>query len=206
MKKLIFGIGIMVIMVAMAQSAQAMNIISYNFGGGPGTNSASKAFTTSGVTTTATATWDGFSNAGLVNHGTSGLGVWNTGGSDSNNIDGDGRNDYLHMTFGSMTTLRGLYLSHDDSNDFYDLYVDGTKVINNASAHGDWDDFATGLYQGFTFTIRADGSSDDYTLYGMRIENPVPEPTTVLLMSIGIAGLIGGAARRKLKQKAVVKS
>jgi hypothetical protein len=35
---------------------------------------------------------------------------------------------------------------------------------------------------------------------------PNPEPTTILLMGIGVLGLVGGTARKQLKKRADMKS
>ena len=43
-------------------------------------------------------------------------------------------------------------------------------------------------------------------LIGAMTVEPVPEPATIARLGIGIAGLAGGAARRKLKNKEVEKS
>ena len=42
---------------------------------------------------------------------------------------------------------------------------------------------------------------DNLQLGSASSGEPIPEPTTLLLMGVGIAGLIGGAAGKKLKQK-----
>ena len=59
----------------------------------------------------------------------------------------------------------------------------------------------------FLATGTSDGKGGYLDDVSLELEAvPTPEPTTLLLMGIGIVGLIGGAARKKLTKNAVVKS
>lgn len=51
-----------------------------------------------------------------------------------------------------------------------------------------------------------DGARAIFTITQGVGSAPVPEPATLSLLGIGIIGLLGGAARKKLKKKAVVKT
>lgn len=82
--------------------------------------------------------------------------------------------------------LRGLELG--DS-----IWISGTNQISLewvASTPGDY------------VRVLTDWSPGGETDLSPGGEVPVPEPSTIALMSIGLVGLLGGAAKRKLKKKA----
>ena len=189
MKK--FCLFVMVLSVGIVSAANAA-VIQYDLTGGSG-NYPSIDFTMSGVTVTATATYNGFSNSANVSRDSHGLGVKN-GHLDSSDIDGRWRNDYLTLTFDNAVSLLGFNFGHDTSNDEFDLYVDGVNVVHNLETTGGWEVFSFGTYIGNSFTVRASGWNDNFVLSGMRVET-VPEPALFALMGFGLLGL--GVMRRR---------
>lgn len=186
-----FYLFVMVLSAGMVSAANAA-VIQYDLTGGSG-NYPSIDFTMSGVTVTATATYNGFSNSANVSRDSHGLGVRN-GHLDSSDIDGRWRNDYLTLTFDNAVSLRGFNFSHDTRNDEFDLYVDGVSVVHNLETTGGWEMFSFGTYIGNSFTVRASDWNDNFVLSGMKIET-VPEPALFALMGFGLLGL--GVMRRR---------
>jgi len=95
------------------------------------------------------------------------------------------------------------------------ILLNGLDTVNPASGFKGFTPFTISSgFQSGTNTLAfivVNGSGATGNPTGLRVEMdgtaaPVPEPTTALLMGIGIVGLIGGAARKKFKKKAVVKS
>lgn len=93
----------------------------------------------------------------------------------------------------------------------YPLFSMGSADVFNKT-------FPIGVFQRFTtdsFVLAA--NSPSYVVYGSNrsetgsggngsVPEPVPEPATVALLGIGLAGLTGAEVRRRLKKKAVDKS
>jgi hypothetical protein len=50
------------------------------------------------------------------------------------------------------------------------------------------------------------GTGAEINLFNQEEQTPVPEPTTIALLGIGLAGLAGAEVRRRRKKKAVDKS
>lgn len=130
---------------------------------------------------------------------------------DSHNLDG-GSNHNLDdpdegLLFSFDHTVRLDYINFDvfNSGNDFNLTVDGTLVLLDFGAHStslfastvanQHDEFNFSNIVGNEFLFWADGNTDSFRIDRMIVTS-VPEPTTLLLLSIGLIGL--GFSRRKL--------
>ncbi len=81
---------------------------------------------------------------------------------------------------------------------FTGLHGDGAYVYTNGAGPATFLDHGGHLWE--------EGWNDGINIDALEAAAAIPEPTTIALLGIGLAGLAGGAARRKWKKKAVTKS
>ena len=195
----------LLISLGLSSTANAA-VVTYDFTGSGG-DASSYSFTESGLTVTATATYNGFSNFAEVNRNSNGLGV-DSGIFDLNNqVDGFGQNDYLTLTFDATVEAIALDFANNTSNDEFDFYVGTTRIINNAETTPDGWINLSGLtgnsLEGTTFTIRANQNNDNFRVQGMQVNYApaVPEPSTYAMfgMAFAILGVVGYRSRKDQK-------
>lgn len=108
--------------------------------------------------------------------------------------------DDFQLDFGlsaqTATSYTNGWIEDTDGN----IMLVGTAEYDSGNTSGALE--RTGIYDNNYTT----GSSSWAAGVWLNKSEPVPEPSTIALLSIGIVGLIGGAARKKLKNKAVKKS
>lgn len=164
--------------------------------------SATIAVTKDGLTTTLTA------NDGVLNQTANGFGINASGsGDDTNQIDnGSGVTEFVTIEFDQLVTLDQLVLSSFTTSETASLTIAGGSPIllggtspatdiynfstNNIVPIGQSVILAHSIGNGFSFSF------DEFT-----VTPAIPEPATIALLGIGLAGLGGGYLRRRLKLK-----
>ena len=119
-----------------------------------------------------------------------GLGVY-TGGFDSTQIDGWGRDEAIVFRFDSVVTLTDASFGSMRFFDDFNLAVydknGWTEVLEDKRS-------LTDDYSGSRFRFWADSILDDFYVGDLTFRAEVPEPATLLLMGLGIAAV--GISRR----------
>ena len=176
-----------VVVATMASNASALIIDLANEGSlvGSGDNR-SYQYTGSDFSVTVDGYEEGFTDRERVTRNSRGLGVASEG--DLNNqLDGVGGTEWLRFTVAGGGILDYVDASQFGWNDDFSLMIDGVY-------YGDYsaDPWTGAIAFSSWFAIGANHRSDEFRLRKVGIT--VPEPSTLVLMLIGILGI--GAARK----------
>ena len=129
--------------------------------------------------------------------------------------------DTITISTGDIFSFDWAWTSNESSNSFYNdfaftsLSLDGAVVIadtytpDGTTGSFSWTATTSGM---LTYGVGVMDAYDYYVSSYLTVSNisvgpiPNPEPTTLLLMGVGIVGLIERATRKKLKKNIVDKS
>lgn len=155
------------------------------------------AFTYSAIPTNLTvgASFEG-GNSAEVTWTTSGLGVLaSADGDTTKTLDGDAL-DALEFYFDRSVQLLMATFSWVNSQDHFSLLVDGLEAFEKRPVLESFDFSQLGLF-GDHFTFSAADGDDSFRISSITVNAPapVPEPSTWLLLSVGIGGLAFGRRR-----------
>ncbi|GMR08007.1 MAG: hypothetical protein BMS9Abin26_1012 [Gammaproteobacteria bacterium] len=148
-------------------------------------------------------TWYNFAGqAGRgIYDGSTGLGVKSYDG-DNSDLDGSRLLESLVFTFDRTVTLTSIFFGSMGSNDDFNLDVGGANVLRDVAPNPSGSSalrnsaFLLSGYTGSVFRIWADASSDDFRV-GNVVVQPVPEPTTWLMMLLGLFLMTGIMRHRR---------
>ena len=102
----------------------------------------------------------------------------------------DGSNDRI----GYATSVNGIVWEKHSDNPVLDFGESGTW--------DDWGiDYTTVLFNGTEYQMWYTGFDGSNDRIGYATSEPIPEPTTIVLMSFGLLGLLGIGIRRRRKEK-----
>ncbi len=110
-----------------------------------------------------------------------------------------GRTGIINHSGPKFSSGSDIHLKIDVIGDTYTAYVNNTLATSYTSN-------TYGFGQVALFNNGAVQSFDNVVISSNADPNPVPEPTTVALLGIGLAGLAGAEIRRRRKKKAIDKS
>lgn len=189
MLKKILAVASTVVLFATGAQAVTFNLTGASGGDLSGVGAKTATFDMGGVSGTVTA-GSTYNNASAeITGNTSGIGVSNRR-RDNPDIDGAIGDDWLTFSFNTAVQLISVAFGNVDSNDDWDVYVDGVRVANESGSNP----YFFGGVVGSSFSVLADGFFDNFTVSSFTVA-PIPLPASSLLLIGGLAGF--GVMRRR---------